>query len=48
MTGGKYTPEQQMQWLTKQLKELQQARATIERFEKLTRKWLKKAQRVRK
>lgn len=44
MSWSKMTPEQKAEWLTQQLEDIQRATAVIERFEKLTRKWLKKVQ----
>ena len=38
------TPEEKARWLSKQLEEIQQAKALIERFERMTQKWLKRVQ----
>lgn len=44
MSWEKMTPEQKVKWLTTQLEEIKRATALIERFEKITQKWLKTAQ----
>ena len=43
MSWKQMTPEQKVKWLNTQLEDIKRATALIERFEKITRKWLKKA-----
>ncbi|HLF24769.1 MAG TPA: hypothetical protein VJG32_00415 [Anaerolineae bacterium] len=44
MEARKRTPEEKVKWLTQQLEEIRKAKGVMERFEKLTEKWLKKLQ----
>lgn len=43
MSWETMTPEQKVKWLAAQLEDIKRAAALIERFEKITQKWLKKA-----
>jgi myo-inositol catabolism protein IolC len=42
------TPEEKAKWLSQQLEDIQRTRALIERFERLTQKWLKRVQAIKK
>lgn len=44
MSWEKLTPKQRVEWLNQQLEDIRRATALIESFERVTRKWLKKAQ----
>jgi myo-inositol catabolism protein IolC len=48
MDWKKSTPEEKVKWLEQQLEEIQRAQALIERFERLTQKWLKRVKAVHK
>ena len=48
MEWKKLSPAERSKWLSQQLKEIQQAKALIERFERLTRKWLGRAEKTLK
>lgn len=44
MDWHKLSPKQKVQWLTQQQQDIQRAKVLLERFEKLTNKWLKRTQ----
>ena len=44
MKWEEMTPEQKTKWLTAQKAEIQRAKALLERFDKVTDKWLKRTQ----
>jgi hypothetical protein len=44
MDWKKLTPEEKLNRLSQQLEDIQRARALIERFERVTQKWLKRVQ----
>jgi hypothetical protein len=48
MDWKKLTPEEKLNRLSQQLEDIQRARALIERFEHVTRKWLKRVQATKK
>ena len=48
MEWNKLTLEEKVKWLSQQLEDIQRAQALIERFERLTQKWLKRAQAAKK
>ena len=44
MSWEKMTPEQKAKWLAAQKAEIKRAKALLERFDKVTDKWLKRIQ----
>ena len=48
MDWKQLTPEEKLNRLSQQLEDIQRTRALIERFERLTQKWLKRVQATRK
>jgi len=48
MDWKKLTSEEKAKWLSQQLEDIQRAQALIERFERLTQKWLKRVQAAKK
>ena len=48
MDWKKLTPAEKLDRLSQQLEDIQRTRALIERFERLTQKWLKRAQATKK
>ena len=42
MEWNKRTPEEKARWLSQQQEDIQRAKALIERFERVTQKWLKR------
>ena len=48
MDWKQLTPEEKRNRLLQQLEDIQRTRALIERFERLTQKWLKRAQATKK
>ena len=47
MEWQKLSPEEKAKFLSRQLKDIQEARALLDRFERLTLKWSKRVQAVR-
>jgi hypothetical protein len=48
MNWKEFTPEEKAQWLSQQEEDIHRAKALIERFERVTQKWLKRVQATRK
>ena len=48
MDWNKLTPEEKVKWLSQQLEDIRRAQALIERFERVTQKWLKRVQATQK
>jgi hypothetical protein len=48
MDWSKLTPEQKAKWLSQQQEDIPRAKALIERFERLTQKWLNGVQATQK
>ena len=48
MDWKQLTPEEKLNRLSQQLEDIQRTRALIERFERLTQKWLKRVQATKK
>ena len=48
MDWKKLTPEEKLNRLSQQLEDIRRTRALIERFERLTQKWLKRVQVTKK
>ncbi len=44
MDWKKQTPQEKAKWLASELEEIRKAKAVLERFEKLTERWLKRLQ----
>jgi hypothetical protein len=48
MDWNKLAPEEKVKWLSQQLEDIRRAQALIERFERVTQKWLKRVQATQK
>ena len=42
MDWNKKTPAEKVEWLSQQLEDIRRARALLDRFERVTQKWLKR------
>ena len=48
MDWKKSTPEEKAKWLARQTEDIRRAKALIERFERVTQKWLKRVQAIKR